>query len=130
MAKSKIGFTNYYAVLGVSKNATPQSIQKAFWALARCYHPDLNHSPLAEERYKQIVDAYQALKSPTQRNDLDAQILTAFCQHFAGDILSKNKGNNTEPSSFQRILMDLLITEEVTPIKKIYNVAYPMDACY
>lgn len=125
MAPKRPSFVNHYAVLGVSKNASAQAIQKAFWDLARRYHPDINPSPLATERYKQVVDAYQSLKSPARRNDLDTQILADSCQHLAGDIFRKRRRDEAMPDSFLRILMDLLLVKEVEETKKIYGMTFP-----
>lgn len=130
MAKHASKVTNCYSVLGISKNSTPQKIQKAFWDLARRYHPDLNRSPLAEERYKQIVSAYQILKSPERRNRLDARILASSCQHLAGNIFSENLAEDENSRGFLPILMDLLTTENITQTQDIYSLAYPHGVRY
>ena len=131
MVNKKVQFTNYYSVLGITPLATPQEIKKAFWDLARRYHPDLNHSLLAEERYKQVVDAYQVLKSPLQRNQLDGQIMTDFCQQLAGDVFHiSRQDKDDDPTHFLPILMDRLITEEVSSTHEIYGVVYPRDVKY
>ncbi len=59
---------SYYAELGVQPDATPQQIQEAYRRLAKKYHPDLNRSdPAAEERFKQISEAYRVLSDPSRR---------------------------------------------------------------
>lgn len=51
-----------HEILGVRENATIKDIRKAFKKLAKKYHPDLNaHDPLANERFKEIVNAYESL---------------------------------------------------------------------
>ncbi|HLT10798.1 MAG TPA: DnaJ C-terminal domain-containing protein [Micromonosporaceae bacterium] len=62
---------DYYEVLGVPRQATAEEIQQAFRRLARRYHPDINKSPGAEERFKEINEAYQVLSDPKQRARYD-----------------------------------------------------------
>ena len=52
---------NYHQVLGVSKGASKEEIKKAYRKLALQYHPDRNKSPEAEERFKEISEAYAIL---------------------------------------------------------------------
>ena len=49
---------DYYEVLGVRRDASQEEIQQAYRKLARTYHPDLNKDPGAEERFKDISEAY------------------------------------------------------------------------
>lgn len=62
---------DYYEVLGVPPNATDEQIRRRFRELARKYHPDVNHSPDAEHRFKEITEAYRVLSSPSLRADYD-----------------------------------------------------------
>ena len=63
---------NYYEVLGVDKNASPDEIKKAYRTLAKKYHPDLNdHSAEAEEKFKEVNEAYSVLSDEEKRNNYD-----------------------------------------------------------
>ena len=62
---------DYYEVLGVSRDATADQIQQAFRTLARKYHPDVNHDPAAEDRFKEINEAYSVLSEPDTRKRYD-----------------------------------------------------------
>ena len=58
---------DYYEVLGVSRSATAEDVKNAFRSLARKYHPDVNKEPDAEERFKEINEAYGVLSDPEKR---------------------------------------------------------------
>jgi len=62
---------DYYEVLGVSKNATPEDIKKAFRRLAKEHHPDRNHEDGSAERFKEINEAYEVLSDEGKRNTYD-----------------------------------------------------------
>jgi molecular chaperone DnaJ len=63
--------TDYYEILGVSRDAGKEDIKKAYRRLARKYHPDVNKEPGAEERFKEISRAYEILSEPETRNRYD-----------------------------------------------------------
>ena len=63
---------DYYKTLGVPKTATAAEIKKAYHELARKYHPDANKgSTDAEERFKEITEAYNVLSDEKQRKEYD-----------------------------------------------------------
>ncbi|WP_017295845.1 DnaJ C-terminal domain-containing protein [Geminocystis herdmanii] len=107
--------TNYYAILGVRRDATPEEIKKEFRSLARRYHPDVNQGDVnAEEKFKQINEAYDILSDYHKRQQYDLQFLgtgkrvvnrgSGFTppknfQGFWDNISSANGGNKTRISS-------------------------------
>lgn len=63
---------DYYAILGVEKDASAKEIQKAFQQKARKLHPDVNKEPDAEERFKEVSEAYAVLSDEEKRARYDA----------------------------------------------------------
>jgi molecular chaperone DnaJ len=62
---------DYYTVLGVDRNASDAEIKRAFRRLAQRWHPDVNTEPGADERFKEINEAYQVLSDPQRRQTYD-----------------------------------------------------------
>ena len=63
---------DFYQILGVPRNASQDEVQRAYRKLARQYHPDVNHDPGAEDRFKDISEAYNVLSDPQTRSRYDA----------------------------------------------------------
>src|SRR2546423_12426735 len=67
-----VEFKDYYAVLGVGRDASEEELKKAFRKLARQYHPDVaKDKKTAEEKFKEINEAYEDLSDPEKRKKYD-----------------------------------------------------------
>ncbi|NLB71320.1 MAG: DnaJ domain-containing protein [Chloroflexi bacterium] len=64
-------YKDYYNILGVNKNATSEEIKTAYRNLARQYHPDVNKDPGAEDKFKEVNEAYQVLSDAEKRKKYD-----------------------------------------------------------
>ena len=62
---------DYFAILGVSKEATPEEIKRAYRKRARDLHPDVNPDPHAQEQFKEVSTAYEVLTDPEKRRIID-----------------------------------------------------------
>src|SRR5579884_3566377 len=71
MASSTSQKNDYYEVLGVPRDATKDQIKEAYRKLALQYHPDRNKSPGAEEKFKEISEAYAVLSDDAKRAQYD-----------------------------------------------------------
>lgn len=88
---------DYYAVLGISRSASDEEIATAYRRLARQWHPDVNKSPGATERFESITKAYEVLKDPKKRQiydqfgegAVDEYATSGFDMSNFGDIFSQ-----------------------------------------
>ncbi|QWU16509.1 curved DNA-binding protein [Paenibacillus sophorae] len=70
--------SDFYSVLGVSKDASKQEIKKAYQKLAKQWHPDVNKDSKAEERFKKIAEAYETLGNEEKRKAYDEALKYGF----------------------------------------------------
>jgi curved DNA-binding protein len=82
---------DFYEVLGLSRDADQSEIQRAYRKLARTLHPDVNKDPRAEERFKELSEAYDVLSDPDQRKRYDA-----FGEDF------RRVGADVDPDAYRR----------------------------
>jgi molecular chaperone DnaJ len=77
---------DYYEVLGVPRDADAKTIKDAFRQLARRYHPDISTEPDADQRFKEIAEAYGVLSDPARRADYDGQGFAGLAGATAEDL--------------------------------------------
>ena len=66
-----MSYKDYYQVLGIGRDASAEELQKAYRRLAKKYHPDVSKEPDAEDRFKELGEAYEVLKDPEKRRLYD-----------------------------------------------------------
>src|SRR5262249_14528767 len=137
---------DYYATLGVAKTATDAEIKRAFRKLAQQWHPDVNKDPSADERFKQINEAYQVLSDPQRRQTYDmfgAQAANAGDGGFQpftggfGDIFdaffggaAAQNSRHGRPAAGADLRYDLRITFEEAVKGTEKEIEYPvLDRC-
>src|SRR5215469_14443169 len=64
-------YRDYYKILGVQRTATADEVKTAYRRLARKFHPDVSKEKNAEERFKEVQEAYEVLKDPEKRAAYD-----------------------------------------------------------
>lgn len=64
-------YKDYYKIMGVERGASPEEIKRAYRRLARKYHPDVSKEANAEEKFKELGEAYEVLKDPQKRTQYD-----------------------------------------------------------
>ena len=95
---------DYYEVLGVERSATPEQLKKAYRKLAVQYHPDKNPGDKeAEEKFKELGEAYEALNDPQKRAAYDQYGHAAFDPRMrAGAGAGRGGGGFHDPSDIFR----------------------------
>ena len=90
------GDKDFYAVLGVSENASDDDVKKAYRRLAMKYHPDRNKEAGAADKFKDVNEAYQTLSDPPKRKEYD--MLRKY-GGFAGSISRSTRKRAAAPTS-------------------------------
>jgi len=150
--------SDFYSVLGVQRAASDDEIKKAYSKLAMQYHPDRNNgSREAEERFKEITEAYDVLRDPNKRAAYDrygeaglrsaaggagfhhvdlSEALGIFMRDFGafsglGDLFGATGGRrqgNTRAGSDVKLTVELTLQEVATGVQKTFN-AKLLDPC-
>lgn len=121
---------DYYGILGVRRDATPEEIKRAYRKLARELHPDVNPDPEAQERFRDVTAAYEVLSDPKKREIVDlggdplapgggmggAGMRDPFAGFGLGDIMDAFFGATTSRGPRSRVQpgSDALIRLELT----------------
>jgi len=146
---------DFYSVLGVERGATDDDIKKAYRRLAMQYHPDRNGGAKdAEEKFKEITEAYDVLRDPSKRAAYDrygeaglrggaggfhhvdlSEALNIFMRDFAGfgDMFAQGGGGRRaqtgpRPGSDVRVGVELTLAEVATGVERTIRVKL-LDAC-
>src|SRR5437763_11230768 len=98
LRRGQMEFKDYYAVLGVAKHASQEEIQRACRKLARKYHPDINKTSGAEDKFKNIGEAYEVLKDPDKRAKYD---------RYGAAWKAAEQGGGAPPPGYEDIWFDL-----------------------
>ena len=93
MQNLRTAIINYYEILGVASNSSPEEIKREFRRLARRYHPDLNPGDKqAEEQFKQINEAYDILSDDLKRQQYNNQLFASKRRFVRNSSPSRNSG--------------------------------------
>ena len=139
---------DYYEVLGVERSASDAEIKRAFRKLAQQWHPDVNTDPAAQERFKEINEAYQVLSDPDRRQRYDmfgragvdggaagpsgfegfggfSDIFDAF---FGGGAASAARRGRPQPGADLRYDLEIIPLDETdNPLFPANDKNYPVD---
>lgn len=127
--------SDHYEVLGVSRDASPDEIKKAYRKLARELHPDVNSAEDAQERFKLVTHAYEVLSDPDQRRNYDMGGQGGFGGGFGGanfgfgDIFDTffGGGQSRGPRSRAERGQDALIRIELSLKEAVFGAAKSIE---
>ena len=101
---------NYHAILGVTRSSSEEEIKKAYRKLAKEWHPDINKSPEAEGKFKDINEAYEALTKEDSIDRLNLDINDIFSNLNFGNLFNidpLSRFSNTSMNSDMSISFEI-----------------------
>jgi molecular chaperone DnaJ len=139
--------SNYYEVLGVSKDASEDELKKAYRKLAREYHPDANpNDPQSESKFKELGEAYAVLSDPQRRRNYDTygsangpggsgmnfDPFDIFANFFGGDPFGFTRRRGPERGRDLVIAVEITFLEVVNGASKSFPISTlrPCKRCY
>ncbi|MEM4348169.1 MAG: molecular chaperone DnaJ [Candidatus Anstonellaceae archaeon] len=108
---------DYYEILGVPRNATLQQIKDAYRNLALKYHPDRNKEPGAEEKFKEISEAYAVLSDPEKRAAYDQFGHAGFDQRYTEEDIFRS-------ANFEDLFREFGFGFEGSPFEDLFSSAF------
>lgn len=117
-----------YEILGVSENASPEEVKSAYRKLAKQYHPDVNKSPNAEEKFKEISQAYEDIVNPQPKQEFNQPPPNPF-DLFNFDFFGQHRTPQVNTPITIRINLDIKEAYQ-NVVKKIqYNRVVQCSSC-
>lgn len=116
---SSCWFKNYYEILSVPRNATPQQIKTAYYVKAKAHHPDANKNSPTALKFQEVSEAYEILSDESKRRAYDKSIsIQDFDERpFTGDIYR----TNSEPRKPMRTRTEALSKNHIEYVYKTLN---------
>jgi curved DNA-binding protein len=123
-----------YAVLGVTRDASVEDIHRAYRALARRYHPDVNDDPAAAERFREATEAHEFLSDPANRARYDGY---RRAEGSSGRKIRVRRAGRSESGGFADSVVEVEVTVEeagtggrrkITVDGRTYEVSFPPGA--
>ena len=112
---------DYYETLGVSKSASVDEIKAAYRKLALQFHPDRNKDPGAEEKFKEISEAYAALSDPEKKKVYDQYGHSGFDQRYTQEDIFRNADFGDFQDLFRSMGFSFGGTEEDSPFGSMFG---------
>src|SRR5438128_5102739 len=139
---------DYYEVLGVPRDADEADIKRAFRRLARELHPDVSEAPDAEERFREVVEAYEVLSKRETRELYDryghaglrsggfqpghfdfGSLSDLFAAFFGDDLIGGRSGRSRGPALAAEVEIELVDAAGGTKREVPFRVAVPFPNC-
>ena len=127
------GELDYYAILGVPRNATEEDIRRAYREAALRLHPDKNEGPQATELFLQVNRAYELLSDADQRKEYDQELIEIEAEMIkqasfgASVIQSRTKLLQLDEPQVHYLLIDIEPSEDLPEIRPPINLAIVID---